>query len=91
MPVRTVTRKFYHDPGHGWLAVKVDELKELGITKKISVYSYQKGCTVYLEEDADMMEYIRAQQRKGVEVNVTEIRHKIRSSIRSYAQYKRPE
>lgn len=46
--------KFYSDPGHGWLAVKRVELEELDILYKISTYSYQKGATVYLEEDRDL-------------------------------------
>ena len=48
------TYNFYTDAGHGWLAVKRKELIELGILDKISPYSYQRGATVYLEEDCDM-------------------------------------
>ena len=44
---------FHIDSGHGWLAVKRNELKKLGIANKVSHYSYQKGNTVYLEEDRD--------------------------------------
>ena len=47
------TYKFYCDPGHGWMAVKVQELHELGIMFKISSYSYLRGKTAYLEEDCD--------------------------------------
>lgn len=44
---------FHSDPGHGWLAVKMNDLKFFGIESKISEYSYMKGDTVYLEEDCD--------------------------------------
>ena len=44
---------FHSDSGHGWLAVKRNELTELNIAEKITGYSYQKGNTVYLEEDQD--------------------------------------
>jgi hypothetical protein len=44
---------FFSDGGHGWLAVKRSLLVELGIDKKVSHCSYQKGETVYLEEDCD--------------------------------------
>jgi len=44
---------FHSDSGHGWLAVKRNELTELNISEKITGYSYQKGDTVYLEEDQD--------------------------------------
>lgn len=33
--------QFYADPGHGWVEVKRELLKELGIEDKISSYSYQ--------------------------------------------------
>ena len=42
------------DPGHSWLAVKRKLLSELGILDKVSSFSYQKGNTVYLEEDCDV-------------------------------------
>jgi hypothetical protein len=50
-----MTFNAHNDAGHGWLAVPRDLLKELGIEKSISEYSYQSksGKTVYLEEDAD--------------------------------------
>jgi hypothetical protein len=50
----------YDDPGHGWLKVKRSELKELGIEKLISSYSYQRGDDIFLEEDGDMSTFINA-------------------------------
>lgn len=44
---------WHSDPGHAWLAVKRKLLIDLGILHKITPYSYQKGKTVYLEEDCD--------------------------------------
>jgi len=49
---------FYSDGGHGWLAVKRQELIDLGIIKKITSYSYERGNTVYLEEDRDASLFI---------------------------------
>jgi len=46
------------DGGHGWLAVKRTELAELGILNDISKYSYQRGQTVYLEEDSDLYKFL---------------------------------
>ena len=55
----------YHtDAGHGWLAVKIKELHELGLIHKISKYSYIRGLTAYLEEDCDMAAFIEAWQVK---------------------------
>jgi hypothetical protein len=56
---------FHSDAGHGWIAVKRRELVELGIIDKISSCSYQKGKTVYLEEDCDAGLFIQAMNDKG--------------------------
>lgn len=40
-------------PQHGWLACKRSLLVELGLLDKVTPFSYQKGNTVYLEEDCD--------------------------------------
>ena len=53
---------FFEDPGHGWLEVTRDELRQLGIADKISHYSYQSrdGSKVFLEEDSDLMKFAEA-------------------------------
>lgn len=83
----TVTKKFHSDAGHGWLAVKIHELKMLGIEGSISPYSYVRGGTVYLEEDADAPTFINAMQVKGIEVMVDEGPSRDRSPIRSMKSY----
>lgn len=82
------TYKFYIDPGHGWLAVKITELLELGIITKITSYSYMRGATAYLEEDVDASLFIHAYKDKyGTEPNQTCIYTNNRSNIRSYDSY----
>jgi len=56
---------FHSDAGHGWLAVKRKELIALGILDKISTCSYQRGNTVYLEEDCDAALFIEAMNAIG--------------------------
>lgn len=85
--------KFYNDPGHGWLAVKRKELVELGILGEISSYSYQRGNTVYLEEDGDASRFINACVRKGLCATTKDFRYESkycenRSPIRSYDSFK---
>lgn len=58
--------KVYYDDRHGWYAVKRDVLDELNIADKVSTYSYQKGKTVYLEEDADAVLFFDALKARGV-------------------------
>ena len=47
---------FFSDPGHGWVKVPLALIKELGIARDITQYSYIKGDWVYLEEDCEIFE-----------------------------------
>ncbi len=75
--------KLYHDPSHGWLAVKRQTLIDLGIADKVSSHSYQRGDTVYLEEDCDASLFYKA--TKG-QFSVESI-YQERTPIRSYERY----
>lgn len=87
--------KYYQDAGHGWVAVKRKFLNNIMNTDLISPYSYQRGGTVYLEEDGDLERFVVALNargmRKGVDYDFI-VKHHIdgRSPIRSYSSY-RPE
>lgn len=65
------TYKWHIDSGHGWLAVKTSELKELDLLNKISSYSYisKSGKTIYLEEDCDAGLFIDAKDELGEDVD----------------------
>lgn len=81
--------KFYSDPGHGWAAVKRQLLVELNLLNRISSYSYQKGNTVYLEEDCDapcLLQALSVQRQKSV----TWIHRQTdrRSPIRNYEPFR---
>ena len=82
--------KFYNDPGHGWGAVKRQVLVDLGIADKISTYSYQKGDTVYLEEDCDYPLFTTTMNTAhgGVVFEYVEKTTDRRSPIRNYESYK---
>lgn len=54
---------FISDPGHGWLKVKRKEVEALGI--HVSQFSYQRGEFVYLEEDADLLRFVKAKEALG--------------------------
>ena len=51
---------FFGDTGHGWAAIKRSLLVELGVEKKISSHSFQKGKVVYVEEGIDLHVFIKA-------------------------------
>ena len=80
--------KFYSDPGHGWAAVKRKTLIDMGIIDKVSTYSYQRGQTVYLEEDCDLSLLIGALKAKELPVEFTDSHANKRSPIRSYETFK---
>ena len=80
------------DAGHEWLAVKKQELEDLGIANDISSYSYMKGGTAYLEGDCDAARFIDAyKQKHGVEPKTKEGKHWDRQPCRSFAQYEAPK
>lgn len=80
--------KFYSDPGHGWLAVKRKLIVELGLLNAISPFSYQKGATVYLEEDADASKFLEKIRFLGIQAEVVcKMQSNKNSPIRSYDRF----
>lgn len=81
---------WHADAGHGWLAVKRDLLKTVGVYDQITPYSYQRGKTVYLEEDCDAGRFLNAYRATlGIEPRTKESTARPdRSPIRSYAHFK---
>ena len=64
-------RRIYFDSAHSWLEVNYQELIDLGITKRITNWSYRDGEKVYLEEDIDVGTYIDAvKEQRGLVVTV---------------------
>ena len=85
--MKPLTITVYNDPGHAWGAVKRSVLFDLGILKDISPYSYQRGKTVYLEEDCDLFKLQKALEQRGVLYTFIEKYTDKRSPIRSYQSY----
>jgi len=55
----------YHtDPGHGWLGVPLELLRDLGIQNDISSFSYIGDKVAYLEEDKDANVFLTAFRQK---------------------------
>ena len=82
-----IYKVMHSDPGHAWLAVKLSEIKMLGIETSISSFSYVKGKTAYLEEDCDAGKFIAAMQTKGIDVTVKDGACRDRSPIRYFKSY----
>ncbi len=83
-----LTFNFHSDAGHGWLAVKLALVRELGLASEISPYSYMQGQTAYLEEDCDATKFINAfKTRFGIEPQIKDLDPKDRSPIRSMKRF----
>jgi hypothetical protein len=82
------TYTFHSDAGHGWLAVKRTELFDRGLLTKVTDYSYEKGGTVYLEEDMDASMFIESLKADGVPYKIVEGAYHDRSPVRSYPGFK---
>ena len=79
---------FHADPSHAWLAVPLNALEDLGITEKISRYSYKGKRLAYLEEDCDVRVFIEAFKDKyGFQPDWKESFSNRRSRVRSLPSY----
>ena len=78
----------YADPGHAWCKVPRSLLVKYGIADKVSPYSYQRGDSVYLEEDCDLTLLITTLHGAGKKVEFKEFHTNKSSKIRSYSSYK---
>ena len=94
---KNVTIDFYSDSAHGWAKVSINEIKELGIEKDITTYSYMDMTddSVFLEEDYDLSLYINAiKEQYGNDIDINFVEHKSRvdenglSCIRDYPRYR---
>lgn len=78
----------YADPGHGWIKVPRKLLSKLGITDKITPYSYQRGEHVYLEEDCDAYTFVQAYKAQIAPVPIFQEKFTNKQSkIRNYRSY----
>ena len=78
--------KLHSDGGHSWLAVKRTELIEMGVLDKVTTFSYQKGKTVYLEEDCDLPLFVNALKTKDITYTFNES-YRNNSPIRNYEHF----
>ena len=79
------------DPGHGWIAVPMEVIKELGIEDKISSCSYKRKGIAYLEEDCDAGLFVDVVKRElalmGVELKFNQRHQDSESIIRTFDRF----
>ncbi|MEC9208189.1 MAG: hypothetical protein VYE62_09495 [Pseudomonadota bacterium] len=78
---------FHADPGHGWLAAPIDEIRKAKLS--ISGYSYvnQDEGMAYLEEDCDAMVFINHLKKNDVPFTISETHINDDHPIRSYESW----
>lgn len=81
---KEITLKYYSDPGHAWVAVKIKKVVDLGLTESISKYSYVRGKTLYAEYHSDAGKIVDALKSAGYTVNFDYKHTDKQSPIRSY-------
>jgi len=82
---KIITLKYHHDSGHGWISCKKSLIILLGISDRISSYSYENGSSVYLEEDVDAPMLIESLHNMDIDYKVVTLRQSKKSSpIRGY-------
>ena len=86
LPVNVIAN-YYQDARHGWIAVNLTTLRSLGLADKITQYSYEKGGTVYLEEDCDATLFKKTLEATGAKLVLFEVNHGDNSPIRNYGRY----
>ena len=64
--------RFICDPSHGWGEIPISLINDLGLTSKISNYSYKKDVNAYLEEDCDLPMVLRELKKQGIEFSFIE-------------------
>ena len=79
--------QFFSDPGHGWVKVKRTLIEKLGLTNKITHFSYVRNEHVYLEEDMDLATFMKAMKEVGKTIEFKEHHTNKTSRIRNYDHY----
>lgn len=84
---------FHVDDGHAWLRVPIEDLRELGLLKRISRFSFIAKSLGYafLEEDGDTALFVEAATAKGWSIEWDEIDEGSESLVRSLPGFKRNE
>jgi hypothetical protein len=79
---RTKTFTFFTDPGHGWLAVSLQDCADIGLSlRDFTHYSYRHIENLYLEEDCDAGLFINAFTSKYGHAPTIEEIHSNRDSL----------
>ncbi len=78
---------FHNDAGHEWLSCKKKLLNDLGLSEKISAFSYQKGKTAYLEGDLDAQILIEKLMEENYSFLIVDGAYRSSSPIRNYERF----
>lgn len=88
MTERHLTTTYHIDESHGYVTTTLSLLRELGIEKDISQFSYQDGEKVYLEEDCDLARFTKALTANNIIYTFEEKVHYKDCFVRSLPRYR---
>jgi hypothetical protein len=86
--MKTKVFSLYADPGHAWLKVSKDLVRQLfgpDWRKSFTCFSYERENNVYLEEDIDLYTFIYRCRIQDIEPVFSESTTDKYSRIRSYS------
>jgi hypothetical protein len=76
--------KFYADAGHGWLAVRFADVRDVGLAlNSFTEFSHVGRDTIYLEEDLDAQTFVNAHNAKYGETHMREVYRRYHHRIRN--------
>lgn len=78
---------YHNDGGHGWYAVKRKKLESMGVLNNVSGFSYERGQTVYLEEDCDASLFFNALSEEEKQKIKIVNSYQDRSPVRRYSRF----
>ena len=67
-----LTVPLFSSPSHAWAKVSCAQLINLGVSSKISAFSYRSGTDIYLEEDDDLTIFVEAAKKAGLEIDLVD-------------------
>lgn len=64
------TYNFIQDFSHGWVEAPLKDVRQSGVSKDITAYSYKDNKFAYLEEDLDAQSFLQAMRLKGYTITL---------------------
>ena len=85
--MKKITLQVFTDPGHGWIKISLNHLKQLNLIEKITPFSFINNKHAYLEEDCDASLLIKTLEESNVSYEFRYNHSNTSSKLRYYDSY----